>query len=106
MIEQFSNDYICGYIAGKVVGRESVNTLGEAVLDNLLAVFDGYTAKGKQYISIEDAKMETCLCVGRLFRKSNPDVLLDESDVSMVRLPSESRRSPSLSACSWVNEMS
>ena len=81
MSEQFSNDYICGYIAGKVVGRESVNTLGEAVLDNLLAVFDGYTAKGKQYISIEDAKMETCLCVGRLFRKSNPDVLLDESDI-------------------------
>ena len=80
MSEQFSNDYICGYIAGKVVGRESANTLGEAVLNNLLAAFDGYTAKGKQYISIEDAKMETCLCVGRLFKKPNPDALLDESD--------------------------
>lgn len=38
-------------------------------LDTLIAAFDGYKKKGRDCISIDDAKIELCLAIGRMFRK-------------------------------------
>ncbi len=78
MLNEYSEEYVSGFVEGyrraESAGRKAVNEacslLGTAVLDNLLATFDGYEAKGRSAISVEDAKMETCICVGRLFKKS------------------------------------
>ena len=77
MLNEYSEEYVAGFAEGygraaaasKAAVNEACSLLGTAILDNLIAAFDGYEAKGKTTISVEDALMETCICVGRLFKK-------------------------------------
>lgn len=75
--EAFEEGFQEGFIEGRQKGASEASV---RLLDTLIETFDGYKKKGRDCISVDDAKMELCLAVGRMFKKKSEKHVDDPMD--------------------------